>query len=152
MGNFMGFAEYTLSGGNVVFRAWDAARREGLYYVPASGGTVTKIVATGDSLGDGRTIIGNGNGFFQPPIQAGSLSGDELGFRVDFRDPAKGTTGVGIYLTQIQQVNLAQTASYSGVVNRDGICAPPAEMSPYLRRKINDLAPEKKTDFQDEFC
>jgi len=105
MGNFMGFAEYTVSGGNVVFRGWDATRRDGLYYVPASGGAITKIVAIGDTLPAGRTVIGNGGGFYQPPIQEGSLSGNEFGFRVDFNDPAKGTSGVGIYLVEIQPAN-----------------------------------------------
>ena len=69
MGNFGGLEEYTLRQGNVVFRGWDATRTEGLYYVPASGGAVTKIVTLGDPLDNGRTVIGNGGGFYQPPIQ-----------------------------------------------------------------------------------
>jgi hypothetical protein len=105
MGNFTNFPRFTLSGNNVVFQGRDANQREGLYYVPATGGALTKIIAVGDGLGDGRTVVGNGTIFFQPAIQEGSLSGNELGFRVEFHDAAQGANGVGIYLAQIQSAN-----------------------------------------------
>jgi hypothetical protein len=94
-------AAFTLNGGNVVFRGFDASGTEGLYMVPAAGGTVVKVVAVGDTLSDGRTVIGNGGGFFQPPIQTRSLSGNQLAFRIDFSDPIQGS-GNGIYLALIQ--------------------------------------------------
>ncbi len=107
-GTFQSFAfardsstAYSLSAGNVVFRGFDQSGTEGIYLVPATGGNVTKIVAVGDTLSDGRTVIGNSGGFFQPPIQNNSLSGNQLAFRIDFSDPAMGV-GTGIYLAVMQ--------------------------------------------------
>jgi len=87
---------WAISGSNVVFRGTDAASKEGIYLVKAAGGTITKIVAVGDVLPDGRTVIGNSGSFFQQPIQASSISGASLAVRLDFTDPVQGV-GVGIY-------------------------------------------------------
>lgn len=70
---------YSISDGQVVFLGVDAAGKIGLYLVPATGGPVTKIIAEGDSLGDGRTVTG-----LNLSIQVDSLSGNQLAFWVRF--------------------------------------------------------------------
>jgi hypothetical protein len=88
---------WTLSAGNLVFLGVDAKGVEGLYLVPAGGGKITKILATGDTLPHGRVVGDKGALFFQPPIQPDSLHGRSLAVRVDFTDPVLGG-GNGIYL------------------------------------------------------
>jgi hypothetical protein len=111
-------SDYSLSKGMVVFRGTDATGKQGLYLVPANGGSITKIIAIGDPLGDGRTLAGINGLFFQPPIQADSLSGSQLAIRVDFSDPTLGT-GVAIYVTNLISgsllpVPIAGAADYNG--------------------------------------
>jgi hypothetical protein len=96
----LSLSQYAVSGKYVVFRGSDADSRDGLYFVSTSGGPITKIVAVGDVLPDGRTVVGNGLRFHQPPIQIDSLSGKKVGFRVDFADPVKGG-GTGIYVATL---------------------------------------------------
>ncbi|MBV8452643.1 MAG: hypothetical protein JOZ29_10265 [Deltaproteobacteria bacterium] len=75
---------WTVSGGNVVFQGIDALGKEGLYLVSAGGETITKLLAIGDKLPDGRVVAGNGGRFFQPPIQPDSLYGRSLGIYLAF--------------------------------------------------------------------
>lgn len=87
---------WTVSAGSVVFVGTDAAGKQGLYLVGA-GGPISKILAVGDTLPDGRVVNGNGGGFFQPPIQPDSLRGKSLAARLDIIDPILGS-GSAIYL------------------------------------------------------
>jgi hypothetical protein len=91
-------SQYAVSGKRVVFRGSDADGRDGVYFVSTSGGLVMKIVAVGDVLPDGRTVVGNGVRFHQPPVQIDSLSGNKVGLRLDFFDPMHGTSGTGVYM------------------------------------------------------
>lgn len=93
-------AQYALGGKYVVFRGADADFRDGLYFVATSGGPITKILAVGDTLPDGRTIVGNGLRFHHAPVQIDSLNGKRVGFRMDFNDPVNGG-GTGIYVATL---------------------------------------------------
>jgi len=65
---------YAVSNGTVVFRGTDAAGRIGLYQVPVTAGSIAKIVATGETLPDGRTVTG----ISDRAIQRDSLRGTRL--------------------------------------------------------------------------
>jgi hypothetical protein len=94
-------SQYAVNRKRVVFRGADADFRDGVYFVSTSGGPITKIVAVGDTLPDGRTVVGNGLRFHQAPIQIDSLSGNRVGLRLDFFDPTHGTTGAGVYVATL---------------------------------------------------
>lgn len=101
-GNFnLNHALYTVSGKYVVFAGSDADSRDGVYFVSTTGGPITKILAVGDVLPDGRTVVGNGVHFYHAPIQIDSLSGKKVALRLDFFDPVLSNSGTGIYVATL---------------------------------------------------
>ncbi|MBI1930761.1 T9SS type A sorting domain-containing protein [Candidatus Poribacteria bacterium] len=142
-GNFQGTGNslryYTLNNGTVVFFGQDTAGKDGLYLISATGGPITKIIAVGDSLGEGRTVQGV-NGAVQPPIQTDSLSGNQLAFRVDFYDSTRRTTGTGIYVATISDSPPASPAFTLTVPKEIGLIHLPLKV-----RAVNDKVLEIKT-------
>lgn len=115
-GNFTSFTVggspevVALSAGEVVFAGIDAANRVGLYSVPARGGAITKIVAAGDSLGNGLTLTG----FSQPLFQANGLGGGQVVFRADFFDAGANRGAAGIFVAT--PASLARAPFFAGEI------------------------------------
>lgn len=114
-GNFSAFSAagsqdlFALSDGEVVFLGADADNRAGIYSVPASGGTITKIIATGDMIGN-LQLLGNPS-FFAQPFQPGSLGEHQIAFRGDFHNTVTNTNGVGIFVAGRVQNRLANIST-----------------------------------------
>lgn len=91
-GNFVlnGFGPIAARNGIVVFQAQDAVGNIGLYTVPETGGTVTKIIAAGDPIGAGFHVA-------VPQIGKEPFNGSTLVFEAIYTNSA----GSGVYATQI---------------------------------------------------
>lgn len=86
---------FSLDGGEVVFVGVDEAGGSGLYSVSSAGGTITRIVAPGDSLGGGLVL----KSFAGSPIGINSLGGHQVVFRAEYASRVKGARdGVGIFV------------------------------------------------------
>ncbi len=99
-------SSYSFSGDRLVFIGRDSANKDGIYWVSTTDGSVSKIIAVGDSLGDGRTVLRNGgdgvNESFDGPIFGNdSLKENRFAFRVNYADAAKRTQGAAIYLVNL---------------------------------------------------
>lgn len=124
-GKFTGFTSagspdtFGFSDGEVVFLGTDADNRAGLYSVPVTGGTITKIVAVGDTV-NGLQITGS-PGFFQPPFQPNSLGEHQIAFRADFFNPTTNTGGTGIFVAGRVQNRLANISTRLSVGTGDNV-------------------------------
>lgn len=99
-------SSYALSGDKLVFMGRDSANKDGIYLVSVSDGSLSKVIAVGDSLGGGRTVLRNGgdgvNESFNGPIFGNdSLKGSRLTFRVDYADAVAKTRGTAVYLANL---------------------------------------------------
>ncbi|MBK8816308.1 MAG: hypothetical protein IPN42_12790 [Methylococcaceae bacterium] len=83
---------FSFSGNNVFFLGKDQAGKQGLYHVLITGGKITKIVANGDTLPDGR-IVGGANGSLsdQPPIQIDSAHNNEIVVKLTVKTATPGS-------------------------------------------------------------
>lgn len=92
----------TLGGEHVFFVARDEAGIEGLYHVPVGGGGVSKIIAFGDTLPDGRIVSASSMSISsQPAIQIDSADDDGVAVRLTVFDEDLGFAFDAIYLVRI---------------------------------------------------
>ncbi len=92
----------TLGGEHVFFVARDEAGIQGLYHVPVGGGAISKIIAFGDTLPDGRIVSASSMGIsFQPAIQIDSADDDGVAVRLTVFDDDVGFAFDAIYLVRI---------------------------------------------------
>ncbi|HEX4665865.1 MAG TPA: DUF11 domain-containing protein [Chthoniobacterales bacterium] len=100
---------FALSDGEVVFLGVDADNVDGLYSVPATGGTITRIVAVGDQIGD-LQLTGNAS-FGTQPFQPNSLGEHQIAFRANFLNTTTNTSGIGIFVAGRVMNRLANIAT-----------------------------------------
>lgn len=89
----LGGGGFSFSGSSVFFLGKDQAGKQGLYHVSFRGGAITKIVASGDTLPDGRIVAGvNGSLSNQPSLQVDGAENDEVAVKLTVRTSAAGST------------------------------------------------------------
>lgn len=78
---------FSFSGKHVFFLGRDEAGIQGLYHVLAKGGKITKIVANGDTLPDGRIVTASSGAIsFQPAIQIDSAENNLIAVKLTVVD------------------------------------------------------------------
>jgi len=123
-------SSYSLNGGKLVFIGRDSANKDGIFVVSTVDGSLTKVIAVGDSLGDGRTVLRNAgdgvNESFDGPIFGNdSLRENRLVFEVHFTDPVKKINGKAVYLASLPatvqafQLTVTNNNAAGGTVSSD---------------------------------
>jgi uncharacterized repeat protein (TIGR01451 family) len=139
-GKFIGFTSagspdtFALSNGEVVFLGVDEDNRAGFYSVPATGGTITRIVAVGDMIGN--LLITGTTGFFQPPMQPNGLGGHQVAFRADYFDTVANKSSPAIFVASRVMNRLANISTRLSVGTGDNVLIGGLIISGTLPKKI----------------
>jgi uncharacterized repeat protein (TIGR01451 family) len=125
---------FGLSDGEVVFLGQDEDNRSGLYAVPAAGGTITKIVAVGDKIGNLQ--INGTPSFYQPPFEPNSVGEHQVAFRADYTDTVANKSSPAIFVASRVMNRLANISTRLSVGTGDNVLIGGLIISGTLPKKI----------------
>ena len=110
---------FGISDGEVIFLGQDEDNRSGLYAVPATGGTITKIVVVGDKIGNLQ--INGTPSFYQPPFEPNSVGEHQVAFRADYTDTVTNQSSPAVFVASRVMNRLANISTRLTVGSDDNV-------------------------------